>query len=363
MRCFSDKNDFVTVIVKVVDFCNYECSFCRYFLDNERVKSIMSIDVFKQIIIKASKYNLNHGLHHLTVIFHGGEPLLWGLDNFKAAIQFQKEYSEQNESFKFINDIQTNGSLINQEWAKFFQENNFSIGISIDGPDAINFHRNSTLSNEVVLKNIKYLQALKCKFGILSVITDKHRGEADTYYNFLIENDIHSVGLCYCFDSNEHGIVSNEVLMDFLVELFDKFFYGDYELHVREFEFVMKLCYKIKIEGCTYSFGRSCSNYFTVFPLGEIHFCDSYDLDDEPLGNINLNDFEDIKRSSRLSEILQRANDIRSKTCSYCNIENICGGGCSRHIVSSGSNAFCETFKVLYPHIKYVIEKESEVRK
>ena len=357
--CISKEKDFVTLIIKVVDYCNFECNFCRYYLDEKRQVSSMRFDTFKQILTEACEYNISHGLRHLTVIFHGGEPLLWGLENFKKAICFEREFRKEHEDFRFINDVQTNGSLVDDEWAEFFKLNDFSVGISIDGPEKINFHINSKLPNDVVLNNIKCLSRYGCKYGILTVITEKHDGYADEYYDFLVRNEIHSVGLCYCFDPNEKDIVSNKVLTGFLTNFFDRYFYGNYKLHVREFEFVMKMCLGLKIEGCTFDYRQSCGNYFSVYPNGDIHFCDSYSLDDEPLGNILENDFYEIKSSFKYKNILERTTNS-SEICNVCEINDICGGGCARHVISNGNNAFCQTFKVLYPYIKKVIV-ESEI--
>ena len=320
----------------------------------------MSIDTFKQVIDRASKYNIEHGLRHLTVIFHGGEPLLWGIDNFRLAVEYEKEFAKKNNGFKFINDIQTNASLINRDWAEFLEKNNFSIGISVDGPSRINFHKNKTLSDKIVLNNIRLLRELNCNFGILSVVTEKHKDCADEYYDFLVENEIHSVGFCYCFDPNEKEIISNNALTSFLLRLFDRYFYGDFRLHIREFEFVMKLCLKMNIEGCTFDYRRNCGNFFTITPMGDIHFCDSYDLNDSPLGNISYNDFEDIKMTPVLKTIIYNAQTSMINTCNMCDIRDICGGGCTRHVISNGKNAFCETFKILYPHIRDIVKKESE---
>lgn len=356
------KKDFVTVIIKVVDYCNFECSFCRYFLDQNRSVSSLSIDTFKQVLIKACAYNISRGMKHLTIIFHGGEPLLWGLDNFKEAIRIENDFEKTHEGFSFVNDVQTNGSLIDDEWADFFKKNNFSIGISIDGPDEINFHRNSELSNDTVLNNLKLLSNYGCKHGILTVITEKHEGQADNYYDFLVENEIHSVGFCYCFDSDEQNIVSNKVLADFLTHFFDRYFWGNFKLHVREFEFVMKLCLGIRIEGCTFDFRRSCGNYFSVRPNGDICFCDSYTLEDEALGNIHECNFEDVKKNLILIKTLSNAVNYAENTCNKCDIKNICGGGCARHILPNGQHAFCDTYKVLYPYI-YNILREKGVMK
>lgn len=353
------ERDFVTVIVKVVDYCNFECDFCRYYLNQNRKKMSLNVVTFKKIIHKACEYNISRDMRHLTVIFHGGEPLLWGIENFKSAMDIEKEFEQKYDGFRFINNIQTNGSLINDEWAVFFNDYNFSIGISIDGPDMINFHKNSAISENVVLNNIRLLSEHNCKYGILSVITEKHKGHADDYYDFLVRNEIHSVGFCYCFDSEGEDVVKNETLTSFLIRFFDLYFNGNYKLHVREFEYVMKLCFGIRIEGCTFDFRRSCGNYFSVRPNGDICFCDSYNLQEEALGNILEDDFEIIKKSQRLADILVDVRLTGDNACNMCEIKEICGGGCARHVFPNGEHAFCDTYKVLYP---YIYEKVKGVR-
>lgn len=362
-HCTYDK-DFVTLIIKVVDYCNFECSFCRFYLNREELHSSLSIETFTTAVEKAVEYNTKRGINHLTLIFHGGEPLLWGRQNFDKAIELEKKIIKEYEGFRFVNNIQTNGSLIDYEWVEFFKANNFSIGLSLDGPDEINFHRSSVILPQKVLENIKILNDNHCKYGILSVITNEHRGKAKEYYDFLCENDIHSVGFCYCFDSNGKNIVTNEVLTDFLIEFFKYYFYGDFRLHVREFEFVSKLTLNARVVGCTFDNRKSCGNYFTLFPNGDIHFCDSYSLDDNPLGNIHTESFEMIKKNDRLKHIIDRAINTFEEKCKQCSINNLCAGGCYRHVLDSGYNAFCDTFKILYPYIsKTVLQTKEKIEK
>lgn len=355
--CTGRERDYVTVIIKVVDYCNFECAFCRYYLDQDRQRNSLSIDTFKQVLLKASEYNISRGINHLTVIFHGGEPLLWGFDNFRDAIHFEKDFERTHNGFSFVNNIQTNGSLIDDKWAEFFKSNNFSIGISIDGPNEINFHKNSQIQDDVVLNNIKRLSRHGCKYGILTVITEKHSKYPDDYYNFLVDNEIHSVGFCYCFDQDEKDFVSNEALSTFLTSFFQRYFFGNYKLHVREFEFVIKRCLGVKVVGCTFDFRRSCGNYFSVRPNGDICFCDSYSLDDVSLGNIHESSFEDIKQNPRLREIVVSARISALNTCKSCEIQEICGGGCARHVLTNGRHAFCDTYKIIYPHINQIVKE------
>ena len=197
-----------------------------------------------------------------------------------------------------------------------------------------------------------------CSFGILSVITNEHAGWAERYYDFLIENDIHSLGFCYCiYDEDKKITVKNEVLTEFLKCFFDKYFFGTYKLSVREFDSVMKLCLGAKPSACTYSYRSGCGNYFSIRPNGDVLFCDPYTLGKESLGNILTDSFFDIKNNPELLDIKESTKNSITNVCKKCKIFDICGGGCYRNLFGGENNAFCDTFKTLYPYIKETINK------
>ena len=224
-NCIScQRNDSVSVILKLVDYCNFDCDFCRYPHNTKQNK--MPLDTYKSIVAKACEYNISQGNNRLSIIYHGGEPLLWGIELFEKAIEFQNELKKKYPKLAFRNSIQTNGSLLNQKYIDFFKLNHFNIGISIDGPNEINFHKNST-GNQIVFENMKKMREAGCSFGILSVITNAHVGWADKYYDFLVDNDIHSLGFCYCiYDEEKKITVKNDILTEFLKCFFDRYFYG-----------------------------------------------------------------------------------------------------------------------------------------
>ena len=347
------KADWVTLIIKLVDFCNFECSFCRYSTNKQR--HILSFDTYKNSIIKACEYNIANGCNFLTIIHHGGEPLLWEFDNFNKAIALQKELQHKYPGFIFINNIQTNGSLLNQQWIDFFKTNHFKIGLSIDGPTEINFHKDCN-GDQRVLDNIRRLNESGCNFGILSVITDNHKGYADKYYDFLVEHNIHSVGLCYCVYDVDSGLtVKQSILTDFLIRLFDRYYHGHYKLQIREFESVMKLCLGGKASACAFSYRKKCGNFLTIQPNGDVIFCDPYTLGDNVLGNIMYDTLYDIKSSHRFIEHVVKAANSVVNICADCEVQSICGGGCYRSLFGIVPSAFCETFKAVYPHIRKTI--------
>ena len=218
MNCSNCTDDFITPIVKVVDYCNFTCSFCRYHLNE--IKNTMEFSTYCSIVEKACEYNIAHNCNHVTIIYHGGEPLLWGYNNFENAIAFQSELKMRYPKLKFRNSIQTNGFLLDNKWIDFFVRNDFNIGVSIDGPKEFNFHKNDKESLSV-LDNIGILSKLNCKFGILTVVTDNHAGRADEYYDFLVTNNIHSVGLCFCIYDEERKFTVDDYLIGIIGGIID----------------------------------------------------------------------------------------------------------------------------------------------
>ena len=255
----------ISIILKVTDYCNFKCSFCRYTMQSNKNPQKMDFEMAKECIFKAAMHNINQGENYLHIIFHGGEPLLWGIDNFINIFSFEDEFSLNYPDFKFYNSIQTNASKLDYVFAKLFQKYNVSIGISIDGPEDINFHK----SPIDITTKIAMLNEMNSNYGILSVITNSHKGKAKDYYEFIKANKIKSLGLCYCFDPIGESSINNDILSNFLMELFDLYFYGSYKFRIREFDCVIHRCLGRETHNCNFQCRKNCGNYFSIFPNGE----------------------------------------------------------------------------------------------
>ena len=112
--------------------CNLACSYC-FFLDKELLNSNSKFRMPEEIL-EAYIWQLieSHRSSQVTVAWQGGEPTLMGVDFYRKAIELQEKYRRSGMTFE--NTLQTNGTLLNDEWCEFFKENNFLIGISLDGP-------------------------------------------------------------------------------------------------------------------------------------------------------------------------------------------------------------------------------------
>lgn len=174
----------VNPIIKLTESCNYNCYFCRYANHRQQDNGICVDDV-KSILYQCVEYNRKHGIQNMNVIFHGGEPLLYGQERIEEIINYENELREND--FVISNTIQTNASLIDEEWIDFFAKNNFSVGISLDGPIGMNGHI-SLCSEESERRAITSYHKMKEKgidCGFLRVITQKHLDFPNEFLNFF----------------------------------------------------------------------------------------------------------------------------------------------------------------------------------
>lgn len=359
---------FITPIIKVVEHCNFTCEYCRYANHPPKDSSIMSVELCKKIIREVCEYNISQGIFNISLIFHGGEPLLWGKDRFEEIYQFEQDLKKEYPDIKIKNDVQTNAFLIDEEWICLFKKMKFDVGISIDGPSDINFHygkMGQKASTETVLKNIHLLQENGIKHGILSVITEKHFPYAKEYFDFLENEKIDNAGFCYCYNPLDDYAIDAERLGSFLCECFDIYYNSVRRVHIREFENLIKRIYGLHKNSCVCKERTDCGNFMAFTPNGTVCFCDAYEKDSKVVGNIQEEDILSVINSKPYKDTKAEYCSTAETTCKDCEFKCVCGCGCSRSdiILESGErrNYFCSTNKILCSHILEVVKNDKRL--
>lgn len=348
----------ISPIIKVTETCNFECSFCRYSNHKQKAR-VIDVDLVKKILIESAEINAKSS-KKVKVLFHGGEPLLWGIDNFYEIHKYEKNISKYY-GVRFFNSIQTNASMISDEWIQFFLEDNTGIGISLDGPIGLNAH----YSGDVVQsfsRTISMLNKLKdanIPYGILSVITNEHIvAGPNNFYNFLLENGIRNCGLCYCYNPDDDCSVDPKKLGYYLSDLFDLYFNGKERINIREFNGAITSILTGKHSCCSHHNRERCGYYLTFLPSGDAFFCDPYDLRKENcLGNIRKHSILDLISCEKHNELSNTICLQIDNYCKTCSIKEICGYGCPRTDIDNKENYFCCTHRILYTHIEEVVNK------
>ena len=174
--------------------CNLDCSYCYYLEKGELYRGQRSNRMTDEMLEKFTEEYINcQTTPEVLFTWHGGETLLRGLDFFRKAVALQKRYAKGRP---IANSIQTNGILLNDEWCRFFKENNFLVGISIDGPEHVHDRyrkdKGGRGSFARVMKGIELLQKHQVEFNTLSVVNDYNAHYALETYRFFKE-----IGSCY----------------------------------------------------------------------------------------------------------------------------------------------------------------------
>ena len=152
--------------------CNLDCSYC-FFLDKEELypgsKFRMTDEVLETYIRQLIEA---HKTPEVTVAWQGGEPTLMGVDFFRKAIAYQEKYRKPGMTFE--NTLQTNGTLLDDEWCEFFKENNYLIGLSLDGPrelhDANRVDKKGSPTFDRVMRGLRLLQKHGVEYNILTTV-------------------------------------------------------------------------------------------------------------------------------------------------------------------------------------------------
>ena len=355
--------------------CDLKCKYCFYHdLATHQALSpkIMSIETLELTIKRASEYFTNAPKDepsYLSILFQGGEPTLAGLDYFKQAIAFQKQYFAHLPQVQISNAIQTNGCKLDDELVSFLVANDFFFGISLDGPkalhDAMRIHRNGSGSYDEVRAGITKLQEFGAQFNVLCVLTDLNALNIKSVYEHFKELGFYNHQYIACLDpfetlgqhSNEHLqehakeqplFLSEQAYSQFLINIVDLWYQdlmeqGTY-ISIRHIENYLALLLKMSINSCNMT--GVCQIQNVVESSGKIYPCDFYAHDDYELGNLTDHDFEYLQTNSKARTFIEQSHQLPNE-CQHCPYLSLCRNGCYRERLNS-KNIHCAAFKAFF---------------
>ena len=347
--------------------CDLKCKYCFYHdLATHQALSpkIMSVETLELTIKRASEYFTNAPKDepsYLSILFQGGEPTLAGLDYFKQAIAFQKQYFAHLPQVQISNAIQTNGCKLDDELVSFLVTNDFFFGISLDGPkalhDAMRIHRNGSGSYDEVRSGITKLQKFGAQFNVLCVLTDLNALNIKSVYEHFKELGFYNHQYIACLEPFERLgqqakeqplFLSEQAYSQFLINIFDLWYQdlmerGTY-ISIRHIENYLALLLKMSINSCNMT--GVCQIQNVVESSGKIYPCDFYAHDDYELGNLTDHDFEYLQTNSKARTFIEQSHQLPND-CQHCPYLSLCRNGCYRERLN-GKNIHCAAFKAFF---------------
>lgn len=359
--------------------CNLRCTYCFYtdVMDNRDIKDygMMSKETLEIIVKKAIK----QADGSCTIAFQGGEPTLVGLDFYKHLIKVQDKYKKAN--LTITNAIQTNGMLIDEEWAKFFGENNFLVGLSLDGyeyiHDQLRIDARQEGTHKKVMETARLFDKHKVEYNILTVVTANVAKKISKIYKFYKSEGFHYMQFIPCLDPlyEERGKYAHSLTPKlygrFLKDLFDEWYKdvknGEF-ISERYFENLLQIMLGYYPETC----GRLgiCTKQNIIEADGSVYPCDFYVLDEYRIGNLTVDTFEEIDQ--RRGEVgFVEPSLYKDSECKACRWYNLCYGGCRRDrepVIDqrASRNYFCSSyqdfFEYAFPRLQEVAQIIKERR-
>jgi uncharacterized protein len=356
--------------------CNLDCKYCFYKdrppispatcgqgLPPAQVRGLngrqrMSTEVLEKLVSDYMQLRLPVSVF----IWQGGEPTLMGIDFFNKAIGLQKKYGAPGQEVG--NCLQTNAILLDEKWCQFLHDNNFLVGISIDGPKQMHDyyrldHANSS-TFEKVIRAVEMCKQYKVEFNTLTLLNDKNIEHPDEIFDFFIKLGVEYLQFIPCveLDPATCGVsdfsIKPRQYGDFLCRLFDRWYeYGPWNLRIRQFDSILSYCLRHKHTICT--FDKQCSQYVVVEHNGDVFCCDFFVEPDWWLGNILQTPLEELTMSTKKRNFARAKQNLSNK-CLLCRHLAICRGGCLKDRAVFGRDKFnsesyfCQSYQQFFDY-------------
>lgn len=356
--------------------CNLSCDYC-FYLKKKQLYPNSNLRMSQEIMEKYLRQTIQaHNAPTVTIAWQGGEPTLIGLDFFKRSMEVIEQVVPSGVVVE--NTLQTNGVLIDEEWCKFFHDNRFLVGLSVDGPkemhDAYRHDKTGQSVFDRVLRSARLMQKHNVEFNILctvNAVNSQHplevyrffRDELKTpYLQFIpiVERD-NQTGKQEGTRITERSVKPKQY-GQFLIEIFDEWVAHDVgEMFVQFFDGVLAAYVRGYSSLCVLS--PKCGEGVALEHNGDVYSCDHYVEPNYLLGNIQKTPIADLVFSQRQREFGESKWKTLPKCCRVCEFLFTCFGECPKNRVlktsegEDGLNWLCEGLKAFFVHTKVPMEK------
>jgi len=346
--------------------CNLDCKYCyRFHLNDPRTKKEMSLDTHENF---AKQYISM--CEHPSFNWQGGEATLVGVEFYKNAFELQRRYNTDNKNI--TNAIQTNGTLINKDWAKFFKAHNVIVGISIDGPEQMhNWYRydfGGKGTFQGVMRGLKILQNYGMDCNVLVLLHNRNVSVPEKIFKFLLLNNIYFWQFIPCIDldpkTNRLTSYSIEPKQygTFICKLFDIWIDNDNpKIYIRIVDDLLHSYLGFSPQCCIF---REDCNIITMDYNGDIYPCDFFVRERWKLGNINSSTLKEILETTTLREFNSEVAKKRQDKCSDCQWYFTCHGACPRYYdfynKGENKNLLCPAYQKIFNHFFRIFDKVKE---
>ena len=358
--------------------CNLACKYCYYLEKNKLYptaqRHLMSDEMLEQF---TREYIEAQTMNQVLFTWHGGEPLLRSINFYRKALSLQQKYAGGR---RIDNVIQTNGTLLTDEWCEFFAQNHWLVGISIDGPQPYHDHYRLTAAGKTswkkVMQGIKLLKKHGVEWNAMAVVNAYNVNHPLEFYRFFKQNGCqflqftpiverqtrHEDGrtLASLADKDEISLSEASVAPEqwgyFLCAIFDEWVRKDVgKIFVEIFDCTLANWMGISPGICAYS--KECGHAGVMEHNGDVYSCDHFVFPEYKLGNIRDHSLIDMLYGEQQQEFSRLKHSSLPRQCKECDMEFACHGECPKNRFmkdkygDSGLNYLCPGYYHYYQHV------------
>ena len=358
--------------------CNLACKYCYYLEKNNLYQNtprhLMSDEMLEQF---TREYIEAQTMPQVLFTWHGGEPLMRSIDFYKKALALQKKYAHGKQ---IDNVIQTNGTLLTDEWCEFFAKNHWLVGISIDGPQEYHDHYRVTPAEkpswEKVMQGIQLLKKHRVEWNAMAVVNAYNAEHPLEFYHFFRDNGCqylqftpiverlteHEDGrtLASLADDREIPLADASVTPqqwgNFLCTIFDDWVRHDVgKTFVEIFDCTLANWMGVLPGICAYS--KECGHAGVMEHNGDVYSCDHFVFPEYKLGNIRDQSLIDMLYGEKQQAFSRLKHTSLPRQCKECDMEFACHGECPKNRFEKdkygepGLNYLCQGYYQYYTHV------------
>ena len=357
--------------------CNLRCKYCYYLekrkLYQQNPNNIISDHMLEKFI---KEYIEAQSTPQVLFTWHGGETLMRPIAFYKRALELQRIYGRGRQ---IDNCIQTNGTLITYKWCEFFKENNFLVGVSIDGPQE--FHdeyRRTSMGQPTFLKvmaGIKLLNKHKVEWNALAVVNDFNADYPLDFYNFFRDIECRYIqfspiverivnrpdGLTLAPGMTPGGTLTDfsvtpEQWGNFLCTIFDEWVKTDVGTYfVQIFDSTLANWVGEQPGVCTLA--KECGHAGVMEFNGDVYSCDHFVYPEDRLGNLATRTITEMMYSEQQNQFARLKHQLLPQQCRECQFEFACHGECPKNRFvddcygNPGLNYLCQGYHQFFSHV------------
>ena len=362
--------------------CNLRCKYCYYLEKNalytEQKNHVISDEMLDKFI---REYIEAQTSPDVLFCWHGGETLMRPISFYRRAIELQRKYARGR---RIDNTIQTNATMLTDEWCEFFRENNFLVGVSIDGPQEFHDEYRRTATGKPtfhkVMQGIRLLNKHNVEWNALAVVNDFNADYPLEFYNFFKEIGCHYIqftpiverrierndGLSLAPGMEEGGelvdfSVTPEQWGKFLCTIFDEWVRHDVGTYFIQI-FDATLANWAGVQPGLCSLAKECGHAGVMEFNGDVYSCDHFVYPEHRLGNLRESTVTQMMYSAKQREFARMKKEMLPQQCMECDVLFACHGECPKNRFindrygNPGLNYLCAGYHKFFKHIAPYME-------